>query len=167
MVYKLYMSHWPNHTTSTWIWKTRCMSKHKVFAWLLLHDRLNTKEMMLRRHWNVTDSNECVLCTTTTMEDWKHLFFNCNFSIRIWSYLQIQWRPGDLAQVITQNKKEFNGPCFMEIVILACWAIWKQRNSQIFKEENPTFRGWKRLFLGELTLLMHRVKADVRQKNSS
>ena len=122
---------------------------------------------MLRRHWKVTDINDCVLCPTQILEDWKYLTFNCNFSIRIWSYLQVQWRPRDLAQVITQIKKEFNDPCFLEIVILACWVIWKQRNARIFKGEKPTFKGWKRLFLGELTLLMHRVKADVRQNLSS
>ena len=34
---------------SKWIWKSKCMSKHKVFAWLILNDRLNTKDMMIRR----------------------------------------------------------------------------------------------------------------------
>jgi hypothetical protein len=23
------------------------------------------------------------------LEDWRHLFFNCNFSTHIWNYLQI------------------------------------------------------------------------------
>jgi hypothetical protein len=31
----------------------------------------------------------------------------------------------------------------MEIVILACWNIWKQRNGLIFQGERPSFLGWE------------------------
>lgn len=34
-----------------WIWKSKCTMKLKVFAWLLLSDRLNTKNMLRRRHY--------------------------------------------------------------------------------------------------------------------
>ena len=33
-----------------WIWKCSCTLKIKVFGWLLLMDRLNTRDMMQRRH---------------------------------------------------------------------------------------------------------------------
>lgn len=36
-----------------WIWKSRCTMKLKVFAWLLLLERLNTKNMLHRRHYVV------------------------------------------------------------------------------------------------------------------
>jgi hypothetical protein len=74
-----------------WIWKSRCTMKIKVFAWLLLSDRLNTKDMLQRRHWHATDNYDCVLCSAGEREDIDHLFFNCNFSTRIWNYLQINW----------------------------------------------------------------------------
>lgn len=32
------------------IWKTKCTMKHKVFPWLLLVDRLNTRDMLRRWH---------------------------------------------------------------------------------------------------------------------
>ena len=66
----------PNHVPSIWIWKSKCMSKHKVFAWLLLHDRLNTKEMMLRRHWKVAENNDCGLCPSHVLEDRKSTRLN-------------------------------------------------------------------------------------------
>jgi hypothetical protein len=59
---------------------------------------------------------------------------------------------------IMAAKKSFLGPCFIEIVILTCWCIWKQRNAWIFKNIRPTFRGWKSSFVYEVTLLKHRVK---------
>jgi hypothetical protein len=33
-----------------WIWKSSCIMKHKFFAWLLISDRLNTRDMLKRRH---------------------------------------------------------------------------------------------------------------------
>jgi hypothetical protein len=67
-----------DHLLSKMIWKSKCMSKHKFFAWLILHDRINTKDMLIQRQWKVTDNNDCVLCHHV-LEDWKHLFFTCLF----------------------------------------------------------------------------------------
>lgn len=37
--------------------------KIKVFAWLLFFDRLNTKDLLVRRHWRSDQENNlCVLC---------------------------------------------------------------------------------------------------------
>ena len=58
-------------------------------------------------------------------------------------------------------KRGFLGPFFTEIVIIACWCIWKQRNGLIFKHIKPTFRGWKALFVHEVTLLKYRVKVSL------
>jgi hypothetical protein len=57
-----------------WIWKSACMMNTKVFAWLLLNDRLNTKDLLVRRHWKVAEDNFCKLCPTRTYEDRLHLF---------------------------------------------------------------------------------------------
>jgi hypothetical protein len=81
-----------------WIWNSKCVLKIKVFAWLLISDRLNTKDMIKRRHWNVTDEYHCILCSSHTYEDRIHLFFECVFSIRIWNYLQIDWSVGDTIE---------------------------------------------------------------------
>jgi hypothetical protein len=161
-VYDLSFKHLPNHFPSQWIWKSKCMSKHKFFAWLILHDRINTREMLIRRNWKVTDDHTCVLCPTRSLEDWSHLFFQCCFSTRIWSYLQIFWGMGSGPEMLMRAKKQFTGPCFVEIVILACWNIWKQRNDKIFKGMKPSFRAWKAGFLQDITLLKYRVrKGDV------
>lgn len=36
-----------------WIWASSCTMKIKVFAWMLVMDRLNTQDMLIRRHWNI------------------------------------------------------------------------------------------------------------------
>lgn len=166
-VYKQNFRHIDTHAPSCWIWRSKCQSKHKFFAWLLLHDRLNTRDMLLRRKWNVTDNYECVLCPAHQHEDWRHLFFNCQFSTRVWNYLQIPWIPGNSSETLLAAKRDFDGPCFTEIVILACWGIWKQRNGWIFKNIRPTFRGWKAIFFHEVTRLKYRVKSSAAASLSS
>jgi hypothetical protein len=94
-----------------WIWKSSCMMRTKFFAWLLLSDRVNTRDMLQRCHWKVTDDTHCVLCPTGAYEDRFHLFFECNFSQRVWNYLQINWSQGqDIQAAATTAKAAFSKP---------------------------------------------------------
>jgi hypothetical protein len=47
----------------------------------------------------------------------------------------------------------------MEVVILACWNIWKYRNGAIFDFVRPTFSGWRRAFIHDISMLGHRIKS--------
>lgn len=61
-VYKALMS--PSYTTPppiTWIWKTCCLPRHKFFCWLMLHDRVNTCDLLTRKKMQL-DSTHCSLC---------------------------------------------------------------------------------------------------------
>ena len=101
-------------------------------------------------------------------EDWMHLFFHCAFSQRIWNYLQIQWEDGDsFDQVFKAAREKFHTLLFAEVVIFASWHIWKQKNEAIFQNIMPTFRAWRRGFVHEITMHMHRVKAKHFQSLSS
>jgi hypothetical protein len=62
-----------------WIWKSCCLPKHKFFFWVLLQDRLNTKELLARKNFHI-DSKYCVLCDEQIQESMIHLFFECDFS---------------------------------------------------------------------------------------
>jgi hypothetical protein len=142
------------------IWKSACMMRTKFFAWLLLNDRVNTRDMLIRTHWNVTNDNHCVLCPSRSYEDRLHLFFNCNFSQRVWIYLQIDWSQAqDIQAAAFAARKDFGKPFFMEVVIIALWNIWKQRNGKIFRNERPSFSGWRSSFLHDMSLLMYRIKS--------
>jgi hypothetical protein len=141
------------------IWKSKCILRIKFFAWLLINDRLNTRDMLRRRQCNVTNVYDCVLCPTHAVEYWMHLFFYCNFSQRIWNYLQISWGNGAIMEsILFQARREFDKPFFFEFVILACWHIWKQINGAIFERVMPSFRAWRAAFISDVTRHMHRVK---------
>jgi hypothetical protein len=159
LFYNHCFSHLPNSRLHSWIWKCKVVLRIKVFAWLLVSDRLNTRDMLRRRNWNVTSDFTCVLCPTHTTEDWIHLFFDCNFSRRIWNYLQIEWTQHDtIEEMFIAARKVFSKPFFTEVIILACWHIWKQRNGAIFENIRPSFVSWKRQFVHEASLHVHRVK---------
>ena len=91
----------------------------KMFAWLVIMDRVNTKDMIQRRHSRINDGPSCVLCPTGVLDDRNHLFFQYNFSMRIWNYLQVSWLDSnDMVQIALHARKDFNKPFFSEVVFL-------------------------------------------------
>ena len=75
----------------TWLWKSKCTPRIKIFGWLLLVDRLNTRNMLRRRHFHLDAGYTCVMCNLGVEEDINHLFFDCPFAKYCWLSLQIQW----------------------------------------------------------------------------
>lgn len=78
-----------------WIGTSSCTLKIKVFGWLLLIDKLNTRDMMQRKHWHVEDDT-CVLCPCLSHENRAHLFFDCNFNLCVelfvnWLGIATKW----------------------------------------------------------------------------
>ena len=132
--------------------------KIKVFAWLMLNDRLNTRDLLVRRHWrSPQEDNTCPLCPAQAHEDRMHLFFTCQFSTRVWNYLQIQWLAGlSPSECLIAARKSFGQPFFKEVVYLAAWNVWLLRNGGIFRNERHTFAAWRRNFIHDITLLSHR-----------
>jgi hypothetical protein len=76
-----------------WIWNSCFLSKHKFLFWLLLLDRLNTKDLMTRKSFYV-ETSECVLCQNDLYEDMIHIFFQCDFSQTFWWKLGMEWDTG-------------------------------------------------------------------------
>jgi hypothetical protein len=62
-----------------WIWRSSCQPKHKVFFWLLIQDRLSSRNI-LRRRQMFLPSYDCVLCPLSTEETVDHLFLECNLA---------------------------------------------------------------------------------------
>ena len=68
------------HPTFSHLWKSHCIMRIKVFGWLLIHDRLNTRNMLKRRHFNIGDDHTCLLCGLQVKETVDHMIFSCSFS---------------------------------------------------------------------------------------
>ena len=75
-----------------WIWNSKCYNKLCVFSWLLLVDRLNTRNILRRKKQRLQGNKyNCVLYSSNIEELAFHLFFSCPFSQACWQSLGISW----------------------------------------------------------------------------
>ena len=116
-----------------YIWKSKCTPRIKFFAWLMMVDRLNTKIMLRRRHYNTQAGIYCILCNHNAEEDVDHLFFGCPFAVNCWLRLNIVWDLDlELHHRISQTRSVFQQDFFMEVFLIGAWELWKVRNAVIF-----------------------------------
>ena len=69
-----------------WIWESSCQAKHKFFFWLLLLDRLNTRNLLARKNFNL-QSYLCATLQCPREETLIHLFWTCPFAAQCWDYV--------------------------------------------------------------------------------
>ena len=140
------------------IWATSCRFRHKIFFWLLLHDKNNTRNMLQRMTMHL-DSYSCVLCSDKTDETSIHLFWNCPFSLYCWDHIIPNRKKGisafDEIQLATSLlPKDFA----LDIMLMGCWGIWCVRNNKIFKADVVHIEGWKYYLKEGLWACQIRVK---------
>ena len=75
-----------------WIWNSKFCNKLRVFLWLLLMDRLNTRNILRRKKQKLQGNNyNCVISNSNIEESAFHLFFSCPFSQTCWQHLGTSW----------------------------------------------------------------------------
>ena len=141
-----------------WIWKSSCQPKHKMFFWMLLHDRLNTRNLLRRKTFVLQEYN-CAVRDFQQEETLHHLFWGCSFAMICWDFIYPTRTPNLLVfEAFEDIKDKLRLPFFMEIIIIGSWAIWISRNNKIFEHIQPSFQGWKHIYLQELKLLTHKIR---------
>jgi len=156
--YKALIGHRRTHPLFKWLWKTNCQMKHKVFFWLLLKDRINTRDILQRKRMQL-DSFTCDLCILQRLETATHLILRCNFAKACWESIGISYvstRP--ILQIFKFIRRRLGVSFALEIIMLMAWRIWTIRNDWIFNNVHPTVQDCKRRFRNEFNLLLHRVK---------
>jgi len=112
------------HPTFKWISSSSCEHKHKVFFWLLAHDRLSTRNILRRKNMFL-QFYSCVLCNLSVEETDEHLFLHCELEKSCWSLLGLVVPSSlDPFQIMEHFKAQLNVPFFMEIIIPLCWNLW-------------------------------------------
>ncbi|RCV07305.1 hypothetical protein SETIT_1G233200v2 [Setaria italica] len=87
------------------------------------------------------------LCSASVEETSNHLFFTCSFSQWCWRLLYVlRWNLNLMClDRIVESRRDFGSRIFREILILACWAIWKHRNEVIFDGVAISLQRWKHI----------------------
>lgn len=123
------------------IWKYKIPPKVRIFLFLLLHVKLLTREVMMRRQFHCQPS--CEMCTDH-LETALHLFFQCSHAQRIWEKIGqimgtsfLRWEDS-VQQIWYQSQRRHRNSAISRtrwpIVFSATvWMIWKQRNLRIFE----------------------------------
>ena len=125
------------------IWNTTCRLRHKIFIWLLLHDMINSRNLLNRKSMHLNDYN-CALCSDNTEEKLLHLFCNCPFALQCWESIILSKLRGisvfdDFQLAMAQLPPDIA----LDIVSMGCWGIWSIRNDKIFRAAAPHIQGWK------------------------
>ena len=138
------------------LWKSSCQNKHKVFFWLLLRDRLSTRELLRRRNMHLP-SYDCACCTLDVEETLSHLFLICPFAQACWIKLNVIVEM-DPFLAFEEIKTQLQVPFYMDIIVLSYWSIWMQRNDLIFKGIPPSSDRCLHNFRKEFALVILRAK---------
>ena len=155
-VYWLLVGHSVIHPM--WLWKSNCQPKHKVFFWLLIKDKLSTRNILRRRNLQL-DSYCCVFCNSLTEERLEHLFLECPFTAICWDLIRVVIPlQSTILDIFSQIKVQLASPFAMDAIVLLTWAIWNVRNELIFNGVQISVSSCQRIFLKEISLLQHRVK---------
>ncbi len=75
-------SKWHSHIKK--IWKFKIPLKIKIFLWLVLKNRILTKDNLFKRGWRKCDKL-CQFCDKE--ESIQHLFFECSVAKLIWNVM--------------------------------------------------------------------------------
>jgi len=144
--YTRLMGQQPIQPILKWLWKSYCQPKHKVFFWLLLKDRLSTKNILRRRKMQL-DSYTCAFCTSGQEESIHHLFWECTYAQQCWGTLEPHiLQNGDTTQNTQALRIQLRSQFSMIAIILMSWTIWKARNEATFNNRLMSIQECKRAF---------------------
>jgi hypothetical protein len=119
------------------LWKAKIPLKIKVWLWLIWHNAIASKDIMLERGW--MGSPKCQLCDQN--ESIHHLFFSCPAAKFVWSCVAksigAQNRPGNFSQFFWWFPQFVPASRNVQILGIAsiCWAVWKLRNRACFDKK--------------------------------
>ena len=88
-------------------------------------------------------------------------FFSCSFSTECWAQFGIVWNLSlSFENMLTHAKNSYQSSHFLEKVLYVAWNIWKQRNSFIFYNVQPSVASWMTFFKNDLSLLVYHLRLD-------
>jgi hypothetical protein len=97
--------------------------RHKSTFWLLLRDRLSTRNILKRKN-RVLDDYNCPMCNSSVEETSEHLFLSCPFATWCWRFIYVSWDMSvNIFDRIVEGRRSFGKKFFRELLLIACWAI--------------------------------------------
>nr|GEU89462.1 hypothetical protein [Tanacetum cinerariifolium] len=130
------------------VWFSYCILRHAVNLWLIMKQRLITQDKL--SGWDFLGSlmTSCPLCDLQP-DSLEHLFFECTFSMKIWSHMSRYAGMNSVGLVFTQivsaimsfSKRKSSRSVITKLVLAACaYFVWQERNERLFKNSTRSVK---------------------------
>lgn len=121
------------------LWKSKLPHKIKVFFWLVVRNKILTKDNLKKRNW--IGSLDC--CFYGVDESIDHLFFHCPIAKYMWRVIQVALNlrliPNSISYLY-DNWLSKPKDKTANLVLFGCgalfWAIWRTRNDWCFGKKH-------------------------------
>jgi len=137
----------PQTATLNWASKIWCKDippSKSLLVWRLMHDKVPTDEKLMERGCSIPSM--CSLCSKHT-ETSFHLFFECNFAIRLWcwlaSVLNLNLQFQSLEDIWTLCDRGWSPQCKIAVtaaIVHIIATIWFYRNQARFQSKSTHWR---------------------------
>lgn len=148
------------HPIFSWLWKSCCQNKRKLFFWLCIQDRLSTRNLLRHRNMHLDDFSCALGHLYPAEETVSHLFLDCPFAQVCWASLHLQVTSSEIIEAVSSFRLQLHLPFAMEIIITMSWSIWMVRNDLIFRGIQPSLSRCKHIFRKEFAQVILRAKAS-------
>jgi len=119
---------------AAFVWRNRAPPRVQFFAWLLVRDRIQSREHLKRRR--ALDDATCEICASAD-ETAAHIMFECESAKSFWAALHI-----DLPLLMTTAMlptlvppRHMPAGHFDAFLLLCCWQLGKRRNNAVFRQQ--------------------------------
>lgn len=121
-----------------YVWHGNSTPRWAFISWLLMHNRLKTREALQSRNFNINGG--CLFCNHP-FENASHVFFKCSFTAAIWTNLLlkvgIRRTPQHWRTEFNWFKKKVAGRIqkarLLRGLLSSCvYYIWTERNEKLF-----------------------------------
>uniref|UniRef100_A0ACD5WF65 Uncharacterized protein n=1 Tax=Avena sativa TaxID=4498 RepID=A0ACD5WF65_AVESA len=129
-----------------WVWRKIIPHRHRIFLWLALKGRLNTKDNMVVKKW-CSDAG-CDQCPV--VESVEHITLHCRQADWVWDKLGVMQaaRANDLKTLVHYVPSD-TWPICMAACLL---HLWKAQNNRVFNNKHIARRPLLTNIADELTL---------------
>ena len=110
-----------------WLWKIQCPLKSKLYCWFLFSRKALTWDNLCQR--GREGPGRCYLCNMDS-ETNAHTGFECSFTRRVWSEIEVKLRYNNLWNGLTildcvQNWVLHAEARYRSLPVIVSWFIWK------------------------------------------
>ncbi|CAM0947799.1 unnamed protein product [Alopecurus aequalis] len=123
------------------VWGKHAPSKAKIFVWLLVQNRIQSRANLLHKKIIKPDESSCALCGASS-ETAAHIVFDCAFARRFWAVIGAH---SDASMAVDEA-----GTCALPpsappasastLRVLCLWHLWKHRNGVVFNKLAPSIQ---------------------------